>query len=775
MAGGRNDDDQPDTVALKRRTPQAPAPARPVAGPDSSSGEVDFAESLPPGTAAGRYILFARLGARGAGLVYSAYDPQLDRKVAIKVLRAVEEGSESDSQGRARLLREGQAMARLKHPNVLPVYDVGTLAPPLGARVFMAMELVEGGTLRAWLKERHSRREILDVMAACGRGLAAAHAAGMVHRDFKPDNVLIDRDGRVFVTDFGLVRAAGPSESVPLESSPPTALATPLTGVDTVLGTPGYMAPEQYQAEPIDARTDQFSFCVTLCEALSSKKTFRGRSMDELEAATRAGQFAQGLRDAKVPSWLARVVARGLSPEREARYPSMTALLDAMSNDPARRVRRVTVALAALAAVTGAALGVQRIAVRQRQLCSGAERQLDGVWDAPARERVRQAFNRANVSALFDGAASALDAYAGELVTQHRDACEATRVRGEQPETVLGLRMSCLDARRKELGALSSLLADADRATAFGAVESASKLTSIRSCGDVAALTARIPPPTDPGARRKVDELRARLAEGKVLADAARYPPARRIIDEVLRAESALHYGPLRAQALQQLARLQREQDGEMKAGESSLTEAITTAYASHDDASVASAMTELAMLDAYWLGEHVEGERWVQLARAAIERLGGSDELEAERARVEAEIWIGEEKGPQAVAAATPALRLAEKIYGPVSVRTASFHSTLGAAHSTSGNAALAREHYEKQREILEQLVGPEHPLVAMALNNLGLIAEAEGRLDDAERFYRGSVTLLEKALGADHPRVAIALSNLGATLRARAKPTEA
>ena len=770
MAGGRDDDEQqPDTVAIRRRSP---SPAGPAPPPDA---DADFAEALPPGTIAGRYVLLARLGAGGAGLVYAAYDPELDRKVALKLLRASEDEEHQASHGRARLLREGQAMARLKHPNIVPVYDVGTLEHAQGSRVFMAMELIEGGTLRQWLKEPHSRREILDVMIACGRGLEAAHAAGMVHRDFKPDNVLVGRDGRVVVTDFGLVRAAGPSEKRAPDARPPAALASPLTAADTVLGTPGYMAPEQYQAETIDARTDQFSFCVTLCEALCGKRVFTGHSMAELEAATFGGRAVEAMRAARLPGWLVRPLARGLSVERAARHPSMGELLRALSADPSRRVRRIVAAAVALVVVAGGALALERVAAKRSELCSGAERQLDGVWDAAARERVRQAFNRANVAPLYDSVAAALDRYARELTAEHRDACEATRVRGDQPESVMALRMSCLDVRKKELGALASLLADADRATAFGAVESAAKLSSVRSCGDIAALTARVPPPADASARRRVGELTKKLAQAKVLTDAARYPAARPLVEEVLRGEAPLGYGPLRAEALVERARLEREQDGDMKAGERSLVDAVTAAYQSHDDARVASAMTDLGYLDAYWLGEHEEGLRWVGFARAAIERLGGSDELEAERARVEAEIFIGQDKGKEAVAAAVPALRLAEKVYGPVSVQAAKFHSTLGAAESTAGDNGRAREHYTAQHDILVRLVGPEHPLVAMADNNLGLVAEADGRLDAAERYYRESATLLERSLGPDHPRVAVALSNLGVALRERNKPDEA
>jgi tetratricopeptide (TPR) repeat protein len=766
------DEDERDTV-LER--PITPTSSRTVElTPDATRKDAGQTDSLPPGTTAGRYVLLSRLGAGGAGFVYSAYDPELDRKVAIKLLRAVEDEHHDISDARARLLREAQAMARLKHPNVLPVYDVGTLEDAHGSRVFIAMELVESGTLRNWLKQRHSRREILDVMTACGRGLEAAHAAGLVHRDFKPDNVLVGRDNHVFVTDFGLVRAAGPSENR-RDSQPPAALASPLTVANAVMGTPGYMAPEQYEAKTIDERTDQFSFCATLCEALCARKIFVGRTMAEAKASTLSDRAVEVMRDAKLPSWLVRVIARGLSREREARYPSMAALLAALAADPSRRARRAITAVAALALLAAGALGVQRFAARREQLCSGAESQLAGVWDAGARERVRQAFQRANVGQIFDSAAGALDRYARDLTAQHRDACEATRVRGEQTESVLGLRMSCLDTRKKELAALSSLLADADRATAFRAAESAAKLTSVRSCDDIAALTARVPPPADPQARKRVEELRQSLAQAKVLANAAHYPAARKIVDDVVSAEASLHYGPLRAEALEQLAHLQREQDGDMKASKKSLVAAMEAAYAAHDDARVASTTTDLAMLLGYWLGEHEEGHRWVRFARAAIERIGGSDELEAQRARVEAELYIGEGKGPEAVAAAAPALRLAEKLYGPVSVQAAMFHATFGAAQSTAGNESLAREHWAAQHSILEKLVGPDHPLVAMALNNLGLNAEAEGRLEDAEAYYRDSVSLLEKALGADHPRVAIALSNFGATLHARHKSAEA
>ncbi len=773
----RRDDDDSEQRDTVRERPQSPTSVRTQElAEDPTNRRSTRVEPLAPGTMAGRYVLLSRLGAGGAGFVYVGYDPELDRKVAIKVLRAVEGRDANAEHARARLLREAQAMARLKHPNVLPVYDVGTFEDADGSRVFMAMELVESGTLRKWLKDsRHSRREILDVMTACGRGLAAAHAAGLVHRDFKPDNVLVGSDGRVFVTDFGLVRSVGSSEDPHTGAPPPSALTVPLTIAHAVMGTPGYMSPEQYAAEPIDERTDQFSFCVTLCEALCGHKIFGGRTIEEAKTSTRIERANEAMRDAKLPAWLSRVIARGLARDREARYPTMDALLAALAADPAKRVRRTLVAAAALAVLGGGGLLAYRLAERRNQQCDGAEARLAGIWDPQVRERVHAAFRRANLDAMFEGIGGGLDRYAADLVAQHRDACLATRVRGDQPESVLALRMSCLATREKELATLASLLADADRDVAFRAAEAVAHLTPVRSCGDIAGLTAPVPPPADAGARRRVDELRAKLAQAKVLSNAVRYKEARAIVEEVLRDEPTVKYGPLRAEALALLADLQREQDGDMKASEQTLVSAVDTAYSAHDDARVATTATDLAMLRGYWLGEHEDGERWVRFARAAIERIGGSDELEAERGRVEAELLIGENKGSAAVDAAVPALKLAEALYGPVSVQASTFHATLGAAESRAGHEDQARVHYQAQHDIVVKLVGPTHPLVAMALNNLGLDAEAQGQLDQAEAYYRESITLLETTLGADHPRVAIALTNFGATLQAEHKSAEA
>ena len=262
----------------------------------------------------GRYVILSALGAGGMGIVYAAYDRELGRKVALKFLRPGPAGQSDSGPARERLLREAQALARLAHPNVITVHDVGVL----DGEVFVAMEFVEGQTLRAWLADESlTPAAILQVLAQAGEGLVAAHAAGLVHRDFKPDNVLVGDDGRVRVTDFGLARADvdEPATALP-EGEEPTAIQATLTRTGALLGTPAYMAPEQRRGERADVRADIYAFAVTLHEALTG---------------ARPGDDSKKKR--RIPARLERLVARGLEADPAARWPSMRAVLEALARN----------------------------------------------------------------------------------------------------------------------------------------------------------------------------------------------------------------------------------------------------------------------------------------------------------------------------------------------------------------------------------------------------------------------------------------------------------
>jgi serine/threonine protein kinase len=260
----------------------------------------------------GRFVVLEVLGTGGMGVVYAAYDPNLDRKVAIKLLRA--QVMESD-EARLRLLREAQAMARIDHPNVLRVHEAGTY----GDQIFIAMEFAGGGTLRHWLAEtKRGVREIIDVFVQAGHGLAAAHGAGLIHRDFKPDNVLLLVDGVARVTDFGLVGVVGEQPpAIPIEFDAPLSDTTPLsqelTRTGALMGTPAYMAPEQFRGGLVGPAADQFAFCIALYEALYRSRPFGGITFAELCANVVTGEVLPAPRDTDVPSSVRRVLLRGLS------------------------------------------------------------------------------------------------------------------------------------------------------------------------------------------------------------------------------------------------------------------------------------------------------------------------------------------------------------------------------------------------------------------------------------------------------------------------------
>jgi len=313
-----------------------------------------------PIRALGRYVVERELGSGGMGLVYAAYDPELGRKVALKLVRPRASGKMDPSEGRARLLREAQAMAQLTHPNVIAIHDVGTF----GEQVFIAMEYVEGSTLTDWLAaEKRTWPEIVSLFVQAGRGLAAAHAKNILHRDFKPDNVWIGEDGRARVLDFGLARVTRTDNeesqsplAQPGDASRPSAgitvLGAAVTEPGRVLGTPPYMAPEQLLGELGDARTDQFSFCVALYQALYGELPFTGESVVALLDQIKRRRIKEPPKSSRVPSWLRSVLLRGLSPDRADRYESMERLLEEVARRPfvARRRTLVTSALVLLAA-----------------------------------------------------------------------------------------------------------------------------------------------------------------------------------------------------------------------------------------------------------------------------------------------------------------------------------------------------------------------------------------------------------------------------------------
>ncbi|HEY8211500.1 MAG TPA: protein kinase [Myxococcaceae bacterium] len=343
-------------------------------------------DDLPRGTRMDRYVLLKHVGGGAMGVVYAAFDPRLDRTIAIKLMR-IDVAAGMSAESRTRMLREAQAMARLSHPNVVTVHDVGTYA----GRLYLAMEYLEQGTLASWLSAGpRPWRAVLGVFVQAGRGLAAAHAHGLVHRDFKPQNVMVG-GGRVRITDFGLVRPADalahPDEPTRPELNLTDAGGEPLmerlTRIGALIGTPRFMAPEQLSGKVADARADQFSFCVALYEALYGTFPFQLTAGVELVRAIQQGRFLRPAAGRRVPGWLRRALVRGLSAAPESRFPSMDALLEALEGGPGRTRGIAIAAAAAVVLIGGTAIVVSRD--RQADPVSGEARSvLSGEAEAEA-------------------------------------------------------------------------------------------------------------------------------------------------------------------------------------------------------------------------------------------------------------------------------------------------------------------------------------------------------------------------------------------------------
>jgi serine/threonine protein kinase/Tfp pilus assembly protein PilF len=797
-------------------------------------------EPLPRGASLGRYLLLERLAVGGMGEVYAAFDPQLNRKVALKLLLP-SPALGTPAQARLRLLREAQAMAQLTHPNVLPVYDVGEA----GERVFIAMELVEGSTLGRWLKEApRPWREVLRVFAEAGRGLAAAHAAGLVHRDFKPDNVLVSRSGRVSVLDFGLACAdgtaltpsplpaplpaptAGPSAAAagepdltPLPDGEPSPSHSPsasnllglqLTQAGRAMGTPGYMPPEQCLGQAPDGRADQFSFCVSLYTGLYGEPPFPGSTGVARTRSMLAGKLRPAPKATAVPGWVREVVLRGLSVEREARYPTMEALLAALARDPGVRRRRLLAAAAAALVVAGGGGALAFSWQRHARQCEGAAEQLAGVWDAGLAERVRAAFLATGVPYAgdsFSRVAAALDAHAAAWAAGQQQACEATRVRGEASERMLGLRTGCLERKRGELQAMVDVLARADAHVVERSTHAVAGLSRVEDCADVDALTRHAEPP-GPDARAEVEAVRGDLARAAALVFASKPKEALALVAPAVERAGRLGYAPLEAEALQRLGHVQAVL-GEDAAAEESLKRALWSADAARHD--------EVRPLAARWLAElsHARGGKaaaaathaWLDLGTAALRRMGRPPEAGVPLDALRGLVLLSEERAEEAEAvlrraAAAPATTPAELLEA-------------GYARLWLSDAVAARARLDEAVRLkleamgyFERVSGPEHPRMALALsnlsadlidswrypegltaarraiaiqeggkrhdalllsgtyNNLGFILGYLGRHAEAEAALRRSLALLAKSPDALPQDVGLTSSNLGAVL---------
>ncbi len=726
---------------------------------------------LAPGARVGRFQVLERLGEGGMGVVFGAYDRTLDRRVAIKVLRpASGAGQEPASVGRERLLREARAMARLEHPNVLAVHEVGTL----GDQVFVAMEFAGGGTLRSWCeKRRRPWREIVDRFVLAGRGLAAAHAAGLVHRDFKPENVLLTAGGSVRVADFGLVGSgAAPVEEMAATLPPEQPLTQTLTQTGALVGTPAYMAAEQHRGERSTAASDQFAFCVSLWEALYGQRPYPGDDYGDVVLRVLAGDIAPPPADSEVPRRIEQALRRGLAPDPADRWPSMAVLIAVLESDPEaarrRRMRRWGIAVAVGVAAGVIGFGVAPKTGQETARCSGADELIAASWNPERREAVRAAFlatRRPYAADTFGRVAERLDRYAIDWSTARTDACEDTRVRQEQSEPLMDLRMACLERRRAELGGLAGLLARGpDVEVLDKAVDAAAALPGLDACADTDALTATVPPPDDLQTRQAVDAAYARLGLARQLESLGKYRDALAAARVVERDARAFGYPPLTADALIVIGRNARWLL-DLDVAEAALLDAGRAAGAGRSDFAVARAWLLLIEVRLRQ-GRLDDLDTLLAVAQAAAARSGDAD------TRRELDSVVGNvhhTRGRFEAARASFQRALDDPALPPDHPKRALLLNNLGQAVDSLGRYEEALTLYSRSLDMLSTSLGSEHPRVATALGNVGAAQQALGRIDEAHDSFARSLAITERAYGPDHPEAAMALKNLAGTVRDR------
>jgi len=712
------------------------------------------AEPVPSGLLVGRYTFLRELGRGGMGTVYSAYDEQLDRKVAIKLLRQLQSGS----LGAPRLLGEAQALALLSHPNVVQVYDVGLL----GEQVFLAMEYVQGVTLREWQQAApRSWRETLAIYRQAGEGLAAAHTAGLIHRDVKPDNLMIGHDGRVRVMDFGLAQRRSRPVSEDLSStSGQMSVVDERTQTGRLTGTPVYMPPEQLRGESIAADADTFAFCVSLWEALHGIRPFAGATLAALRESVAYGRIVEPPADRATPRWLRDVLIRGLAADPARRWPSMPALLAALDRGLARAQRRRSLLrfgglVAVVVAVVCGGLWWQRADLRARIAdCEALGAEVDAVWNDATRAHLRDAMLTSGLpfaAATADRLLPRLDVWSADWRRVRVLTCTNDQVEHLWSADLRARADDCLEERLLGFTALGSELATGDPDMVRGAIDAAAGLIDASTCAAPHRLAHR--PGLPAVGLDRLRMLRVAFARAAALKPAGKYVQGEALAREALVIAEALAWPPALAEARLWIGVFEESLD-KHEAAASNLEAAYFAAARASALETATDAALALSLVVGHGLRRQDEGLRWSRHAELGLLALEGDGrtrrDVEWLSTRGQIRLVAGEHE--QSITDFRATLELAEVVLGPEDPTIVLVLANLAIAEGQVGQLERARGSAARALALAERVVGPEHPSVAMAASTLATRTTAFARsLTDpemADREYAQAVALLTRAL---------------------------
>ncbi|MBK7078302.1 MAG: serine/threonine protein kinase [Myxococcales bacterium] len=687
----------------------------------------------------GRFTLLERLGAGAMGVVYAAWDPQLDRKVALKLVQP----QAASVDGRARLLAEARAAARLAHPAVVTVFDAGEH----GDEVWIAMEFVAGRSLRSWATTSPRWPAVVAIARQVAAGLAAAHQAGLLHRDVKPDNILIDDRGaspRAWIADFGL--------------------AIRQDGADAASGsgTPAYMAPEQHAGGPASAASDQFALGLTFLEVLDGHHPFASEPA-AVAAAVQLGEL-RAPRRREAPAWVRDVLVRAVAAQPAARWPSVEALAARLARDPRSARRRVAIGAALVAVGTAAgALALPGRAPPRPAPCVGAADALDAVWPAQrgAVDAALAAVARPWAAGTRAATLAALDRFATDWRSRRVEVCRASVVRHQQSAELMDLRAACLERIRVRAGALVTALAQADAAAAERAVAAIAALPALATCDDELALRRSVPLPDAPRAASYAATLGAQVAAARAAIALGRPAPGLPIVRV---ATATLGWGPLVAEA-EHVTGQAAEARGDHAAAVAHYQRALYQALAARGDRAAADAALRLLWVEGFWRRQPEAADRWDREATALIAAAGDPylAAVQEDHRGVRAAL-----AGDLSGAAARHRRALAGLIAARGDADPATLNPRINLAVALVGLERLdeAAALLDQVRADATRLLGEGHPTLGPVITNRAVIAWRQRQYDRARADFEAALAIKEATLGPTHVGLASTLGNLAAVM---------